>query len=523
MARLSKPAAVLLVLLFAHQTLAQITTTAVSTTTVTTPKTDTKVTFNATETTPEAEKSGAGAGADMMGVLTSAVDKQMSGLHKHLGNVLLKAGVTPEKYEAMMQPVMASTKTMLSGMHAVRGAYEKTLRGFYGLLLDNTKELRKTLEDGNTAIRNIRILRNATCTPAKFTPPGAKPARITGWAGTFTLSSGQCTLTRDPSPLRLDYIVKCTEPGLVLQTRPPRYTSRFVSAAAANSEECKVTRKYGVESTTTITLLDPAAFFAAAAEPAAKAADGEAAPDVEAAGGLNKGAAWYKGMFPINGKAGQRISFVPPGVAEAVAAAMKDIKVDTKVTFNALNIGDKYQAVADSVVSLLEQKFKVAEKVVKIHKEARENWLSPETLLAMKDNSFKSNLAKSIDMSSLFDNIFANSASKLLSGPRAAAATAAAAADVLGQHPMRTLLAKARHGSGQPVALKLHGSLDQALKSVGAFGGAVGETLQAAAQPGSVMEILRKDPNAGQRLKAMADVLQQATEAMRSGDFSKLG
>jgi hypothetical protein len=37
-----------------------------------------------------------------------------------------------------------------------------------------------------------------------------------------------------------------------------------------------------VESTTTITLLDPAAFFAAAAEPAAKAADGDAAPDVEA-------------------------------------------------------------------------------------------------------------------------------------------------------------------------------------------------------------------------------------------------
>lgn len=50
-------------------------------------------------------------------------------------------------------------------------------------------------------------------------------------------------------------------------------------------QECKVTRKYGVESTTTITLLDPAAFFAAAAEPAAKAADGEAAPDVEAGEG----------------------------------------------------------------------------------------------------------------------------------------------------------------------------------------------------------------------------------------------
>jgi hypothetical protein len=56
---------------------------------------------------------------------------------------------------------------------------------FYGLLLDNTKELRKTLEDGNAVIRNINILRNATCTPASFDPPTATPARITGMCGTM--------------------------------------------------------------------------------------------------------------------------------------------------------------------------------------------------------------------------------------------------------------------------------------------------------------------------------------------------
>jgi hypothetical protein len=133
------------------------------------------------------------------------------------------------------------------------------------------------------------------------------------------------------------------------------------------------------------------------------------------------------------------------------------------------------------------------------------------------------NLGKTMNMSSLFDNVFANSASKLLSGPRAAAATAAATGNVLSQHPMRTLLAKARQGAGQPVALKLHGSLDQALKSVSAFGDVAAETLGAAERPGNVMEILRKDPAVGQRLKQMADVLQQATEAMCSGDFSKLG
>jgi hypothetical protein len=57
-----------------------------------------------------------------------------------------------------------------------------------------------------------------------------------------------------------------------------------------------------------------------------------------AASGLNKGAAWYKGMFPVDGVAGQRINFVPPHVAAAVAKAMKDIKVDTQVTFNPMNV-----------------------------------------------------------------------------------------------------------------------------------------------------------------------------------------
>lgn len=51
---------------------------------------------------------------------------------------------------------------------------------FYGLLLDNTKELRKTLEDGNSVIDTINDLRGAECTEPSFDPPTAKPARITG-------------------------------------------------------------------------------------------------------------------------------------------------------------------------------------------------------------------------------------------------------------------------------------------------------------------------------------------------------
>jgi hypothetical protein len=54
------------------------------------------------------------------------------------------------------------------------------LASYFGLLLDNTKELRKTLEDGNAVIDTINTLRGAECSAPSFTPPTAKPATISG-------------------------------------------------------------------------------------------------------------------------------------------------------------------------------------------------------------------------------------------------------------------------------------------------------------------------------------------------------
>lgn len=50
---------------------------------------------------------------------------------------------------------------------------------------------------------------------------------------------------------------------------------RFVTAAKATTEECKVERKYGVESETVITLFNPADFVAAAAEEEGEEAEEE--------------------------------------------------------------------------------------------------------------------------------------------------------------------------------------------------------------------------------------------------------
>ena len=60
------------------------------------------------------------------------------------------------------------------------------LHSYFGLYLDNTKELRKRVEDGNLVIDSIEALRGAECTPAEFAPPEVVDASITGeWGGGY--------------------------------------------------------------------------------------------------------------------------------------------------------------------------------------------------------------------------------------------------------------------------------------------------------------------------------------------------
>ncbi len=58
-------------------------------------------------------------------------------------------------------------------------------------------------------------------------PPLPHPcASCTGPAGKLTISTGSCSLTRSANPLKLEYKLDCTEPGVSFESRVPRYTSR---------------------------------------------------------------------------------------------------------------------------------------------------------------------------------------------------------------------------------------------------------------------------------------------------------
>lgn len=111
---------------------------------------------------------------------------------------------------------------------------------------------------------------------------------------------------------------------------------RLSAGTRARMQECTVTRKYGVESETTITLFDPASFFVAAegeeeeAEAASGLRDGAAG---NSSGGINKAAAWYKTLFPIAGAAGERAEFMPAKLAEVVEEAIKQTTLEMTLNY----------------------------------------------------------------------------------------------------------------------------------------------------------------------------------------------
>eukprot|EP00879_Flechtneria_rotunda_P014069 GHRR01014699.1.p1 GENE.GHRR01014699.1~~GHRR01014699.1.p1 ORF type:complete len:604 (+),score=164.45 GHRR01014699.1:196-2007(+) len=520
--------AVLLLLLCTSHVLGQEDVQTSISATVSGHKTDASATVTNTYRAPD--NSDSTESDSMVDSLKSRIDDALSGMHQKMAGLLKQAGVTPETLASYTDPMKASVSNMLSSLEAVSEAHKETLRGYFGLLLDNTKELRKTLEDGNSVIDTIRTVRGAECTDPSFDPPTANPARITGVAATLAITSGSCTLTRTAAPLSVNITLDCVEPGLAYTYQAPRYTSRFVSAAAASTEECTVTRKYGVESTTTITLFDPASFYASASDESssddsgsddaesdsedssddssgdsAEDSSGDSAedsgdssesgdsesssnsadsaePSAQAASGpangalFNKGAAWYKTMFPLKGTdTGKKAQFMPKGLSDMVAKVIKEVTVDMSLKYTPFTLKSDLQNAAESITAVLAQKYETKVQIYKEYKEAAQDWMDPEYRMKMADElSFKGHLEEkmgAMNMSSMFDGIFAKAMAKVaaksnlgstpLGNGGLAAATLPAFGQLTAEKPLRTLLMKARQGAGQPVSIKLNAQLDQ--------------------------------------------------------------
>lgn len=112
---------------------------------------------------------------------------------------------------------------------------------------------------------------------------------------------------------------------------PPHHVLLLPSLLPPPSQVCRVQRRYGVESTTTITLFDPATFFGT----------GDTS-EVEAAAGLlnnataglghpisRKATAWFKALL-----GGDRSGLAPGGLMEAVQQYIRELTVDFSFRIN---------------------------------------------------------------------------------------------------------------------------------------------------------------------------------------------
>lgn len=100
------------------------------------------------------------------------------------------------------------------------------------------------------------------------------------------------------------------------------------------------------------------------------------------------------------------------------------------------------------------------------------------------------------------------------------AASLGGVSETLGEKPLRTLLAQARKGAGQPIDIKLEASLDSALNSLRTAASSTGagaglsELLAAAgkAQKGSLMDLLVKDKGTFGHMQELSTLLDNMSK-----------
>lgn len=461
-----------------------------------------------------------------MNQLGSRIGASLSGLKERLQAV---GGAQGRIVASLLSPLEGTATSLLSSLSALREASEASLTSFFGLLLDNTKEVRKTLEDGNLVIDLVNTLRGAECEDAAFEPPELKPATISGPAGSLTITTGSCELKRTADPLTLTYALECEAPGIEFEALVPRYTSRYVTAAEATTEECKVERKYGVESEVVVTLFNPADFFAAAS--AEDDADAEE-EEVEAAGGprsrgplgVNKAAGWFNTLFPLKNMEGRKkVSFMPPAVMEAVKKAISQATVDLTLEYKPFTLKQDLIKQAADVADALSETFEVRQKVYKVWKDDLREWADPDKKAqVMSDIDFSGNLREAMakyNVTNLFDGMFTTTASHLMGKTRLGGKITnqlpgvggGLAESLLTDKPLRTLLSKARAGAGQPVSLRLEAGLEDALgqarEALTAATGDWASLLPAAPRKGGLMDRLMRDRAATGHMQELRKVL----------------
>ncbi|KAJ9528132.1 hypothetical protein QJQ45_005780 [Haematococcus lacustris] len=119
-------------------------------------------------------------------------------------------------------------------------------------------------------LARFRDITGTVCTDAAFIPPVQRGATLIGTPATthpertgvtFTISLGNCQLSRAVSQTQSNLLLRCLLPQEQLSVIQPRYGAEFTTAVAFRGAVCRRQYTYGTQSSTRIELWNPRDFF----------------------------------------------------------------------------------------------------------------------------------------------------------------------------------------------------------------------------------------------------------------------
>ncbi|GFH06205.1 uncharacterized protein HaLaN_00797 [Haematococcus lacustris] len=110
-------------------------------------------------------------------------------------------------------------------------------------------------------LARFRDITGTVCTDAAFIPPVQRGATLIGTGVTFTISLGNCQLSRAVSQTQSNLLLRCLLPQEQLSVIQPRYGAEFTTAVAFRGAVCRRQYTYGTQSSTRIELWNPRDFF----------------------------------------------------------------------------------------------------------------------------------------------------------------------------------------------------------------------------------------------------------------------
>ncbi|KAL4858405.1 hypothetical protein ACK3TF_001386 [Chlorella vulgaris] len=147
---------------------------------------------------------------------------------------------------ALEEAIANAVRSVISPSGGVAAAAQSTFTGVKaGLNTLHTTLTTAYANAGVSAEAAVSAFEAQYCKPAAFKPSEKKPATFAGHAMEVVFSMGECVFEEAQWVEEGSKVLNCTEPSITYTKTPANFTSKYHTAPAFKSKECKVKKEFG--------------------------------------------------------------------------------------------------------------------------------------------------------------------------------------------------------------------------------------------------------------------------------------